>query len=247
MRSLFILTLLLLSLSVSACSLDRDVRNEKKSDQLNGLEIAGGDRDEYGCIGSAGYSWCNIKQKCLRAWEEKCEADSLKVNESISSKKLSIKVLYYSDSENITGSKVEDNRIYFYMNGPLNVSDYKSGQYLEGFIKEIDSSFQDSIENDFLKNINKDKCFVEIIEDTEQYQKAIINYPDVTCPDGSPSFACNVCPAEYSRTNGISYFMYYKNHPNLYFYLSIGQYSLLMGGAQTTSSLEWFNNIEFLQ
>jgi hypothetical protein len=35
--------------------------------------IVGGDRDEYGCIGSAGYSWCEPKQKCLRVWEEACE------------------------------------------------------------------------------------------------------------------------------------------------------------------------------
>lgn len=33
----------------------------------------GGDKDEHGCIGSAGYSWCEIKQKCLRIWEERCE------------------------------------------------------------------------------------------------------------------------------------------------------------------------------
>jgi len=32
----------------------------------------GGDRDEHGCIGSAGYSWCEEKQKCLRVWEEDC-------------------------------------------------------------------------------------------------------------------------------------------------------------------------------
>jgi hypothetical protein len=36
--------------------------------------IVGNDRDVHGCIGSAGYSWCEIKQKCLRTWEEKCEA-----------------------------------------------------------------------------------------------------------------------------------------------------------------------------
>jgi len=36
--------------------------------------IVGGDKDAHGCIGSAGYTWCEIKQKCLRAWEEKCEA-----------------------------------------------------------------------------------------------------------------------------------------------------------------------------
>jgi hypothetical protein len=34
--------------------------------------IVGGDKDEHGCIGSAGYSWCESKQKCLRSWEENC-------------------------------------------------------------------------------------------------------------------------------------------------------------------------------
>lgn len=34
--------------------------------------IVGGDRDAHGCIGSAGYSWCEAKQKCLRPWEESC-------------------------------------------------------------------------------------------------------------------------------------------------------------------------------
>ncbi|MFA6533311.1 MAG: hypothetical protein WCT22_04940 [Patescibacteria group bacterium] len=40
--------------------------------------LIGGDLDEHGCKGSAGYSWCEIKQKCLRVWEEKCEVEDLK-------------------------------------------------------------------------------------------------------------------------------------------------------------------------
>jgi hypothetical protein len=36
-------------------------------------QMVGNDRDEHGCIGSAGYSWCEAKQKCLRTWEEQCE------------------------------------------------------------------------------------------------------------------------------------------------------------------------------
>ena len=35
--------------------------------------IVGGDRDEHGCIPSAGYEWCEAKQKCIRQWEEDCE------------------------------------------------------------------------------------------------------------------------------------------------------------------------------
>jgi hypothetical protein len=34
--------------------------------------MPGSDRDSHGCIPSAGYSWCEEKQKCLRTWEEPC-------------------------------------------------------------------------------------------------------------------------------------------------------------------------------
>jgi hypothetical protein len=37
--------------------------------------LVGNDRDAYGCIPSAGYSWCEVKQKCLRSWEETCEGN----------------------------------------------------------------------------------------------------------------------------------------------------------------------------
>ncbi len=32
--------------------------------------VVGGDRDEHGCIGSAGYIWSEIDQQCVRPWEE---------------------------------------------------------------------------------------------------------------------------------------------------------------------------------
>jgi hypothetical protein len=37
-------------------------------------QLVGNDKDIHGCIGSAGYTWCDTKQKCLRVWEESCEA-----------------------------------------------------------------------------------------------------------------------------------------------------------------------------
>ena len=36
-------------------------------------QLIGGDKDAHSCLGSAGYSWCEVKNKCLRVWEEKCE------------------------------------------------------------------------------------------------------------------------------------------------------------------------------
>jgi hypothetical protein len=38
--------------------------------------MPGSDRDSHGCIGSAGYTWCDTKQTCLRTWEEPCTAES---------------------------------------------------------------------------------------------------------------------------------------------------------------------------
>ena len=37
--------------------------------------IIGGDKDEHGCIGSAGYTWCESKGRCLREWEEGCPTE----------------------------------------------------------------------------------------------------------------------------------------------------------------------------
>lgn len=54
--------------------LNRPKSNSQDNNPLdNSQNIVGGDRDEHGCIGSAGYSWCETKQKCLRVWEESCE------------------------------------------------------------------------------------------------------------------------------------------------------------------------------
>ena len=36
-------------------------------------KMIGGDRDQYGCIRSAGYVWSQEKQKCVRPWEQKQE------------------------------------------------------------------------------------------------------------------------------------------------------------------------------
>ena len=46
--------------------------------------LLGGDRDAHGCIGSAGYSWCEAKQKCLRVWEEKCADEQKEETSTIS-------------------------------------------------------------------------------------------------------------------------------------------------------------------
>jgi hypothetical protein len=37
--------------------------------QQPAANVVGGDKDEHGCIGSAGYQWCASIQQCVRHWE----------------------------------------------------------------------------------------------------------------------------------------------------------------------------------
>lgn len=47
---------------------------EENKGKVSDKDIVGNDKDEHGCIGSAGYTWCETKQKCIRTWEENCTA-----------------------------------------------------------------------------------------------------------------------------------------------------------------------------
>ena len=46
-------------------------------------KIVGNDKDEHGCIGSAGYTWCEHTNKCQRIWEEPCEKSNPEEQEAI--------------------------------------------------------------------------------------------------------------------------------------------------------------------
>lgn len=87
-KTVYLLTIVLLAISISGCKSGQDVieKNEIKTNAVETTEnennkdtsdesknLVGGDQDEHGCIGSAGYTWCPSKEKCLRAWEEYCE------------------------------------------------------------------------------------------------------------------------------------------------------------------------------
>lgn len=65
MRRLIILLIIILIL-FQGCSKEKPI---------------GGERDEYGCLGPAGYQWCPSTQKCQRMWEEYCEEYADQYNE----------------------------------------------------------------------------------------------------------------------------------------------------------------------
>jgi hypothetical protein len=61
---------------LTGCSLPLFNKPQVSPDTSTGtpaIGLVGGDRDEHGCIGSAGYQWCPSTGKCQRMWEELCE------------------------------------------------------------------------------------------------------------------------------------------------------------------------------
>jgi len=40
-------------------------------------QLVGADEDEYGCISSAGFQWCNATQECERPWEKPCASSGM--------------------------------------------------------------------------------------------------------------------------------------------------------------------------
>lgn len=78
--ALSLMSLLFFALAFFAMVL---VRGEAKSTSSSEPEIPsvrepqvlGDDEDAHGCIGSAGYTWCPLKERCLRLWEEPCQLE----------------------------------------------------------------------------------------------------------------------------------------------------------------------------
>ncbi len=60
--------LFILLITITACS---------NKDNGEGSAVVGSDRDEHGCIASAGYQWCEHSGQCERPWEL-AERESLK-------------------------------------------------------------------------------------------------------------------------------------------------------------------------
>lgn len=46
-------------------------------------DLVGADEDEHGCKVSAGYQWCESKEKCVRAWIEYCPELADQFNEDL--------------------------------------------------------------------------------------------------------------------------------------------------------------------
>ncbi|WP_329892744.1 hypothetical protein [Stenotrophomonas sp. SMYL11] len=67
MKALLLIPALLV---LAACANQHDAAaRADAATTSSAIPKVGGDRDAHGCIGSAGYQWCEHSQRCERPWE----------------------------------------------------------------------------------------------------------------------------------------------------------------------------------
>lgn len=106
--------------------------------------IVGGDKDEHDCLGSAGYSWCVAKGKCLRVFEEWCadQARELVVNDL--KEESGVKFQYQGESS-FAWIVFKNNQI---ANISLTGSYYKAENINREQFNKIEKYLRDNLESD---------------------------------------------------------------------------------------------------
>lgn len=54
---------------LAGCASNREKKVEA-ADKAEKAGMVGNDRDEHGCIASAGYTWSEVQKDCIRLWEK---------------------------------------------------------------------------------------------------------------------------------------------------------------------------------
>ena len=81
MKKVVILSGIMLSMLSCNSSKKEEMKenlNQKVEEQE---ELVGADRDEHGCITSAGFSWSELQQTCVQLWEAGVRLDPIEVKE----------------------------------------------------------------------------------------------------------------------------------------------------------------------
>ena len=70
-------------LSMFSCNSPKkeEVKEEKVNTEETQEPLVGADRDEHGCISSAGFSWSELQQTCVQLWEAGVRLDPIEVKE----------------------------------------------------------------------------------------------------------------------------------------------------------------------
>lgn len=74
--------ILMILIAFSAVSCDKIFKKEpdeapEEHTFVDEQNLVGGDKDEHGCIGSAGYTWSELRQECIRVFERAYRLNAL--------------------------------------------------------------------------------------------------------------------------------------------------------------------------
>ena len=81
MKKLVILSGIVLSMFSCNNQKNEEVKENSKQKTEEQEELVGADRDEHGCITSAGFSWSELQQTCVQLWEAGVRLNPVEVKE----------------------------------------------------------------------------------------------------------------------------------------------------------------------
>lgn len=149
----------------------------------------------------------------------------------------------YSASPDIA-VKEDGKKVYVY----YSQSQPESGQWLEVWDKPANQTLAQAMTERFLAGYKTEDCWATssdyALDHGDNFEAVTITFPPTDNGIDPYWLLSEKCPATYTSTNGISYFLMDKNHPDKYFYLSIGQYAIpstdiSLPGGQEYSLDQW--------
>ena len=81
MKKVIVLSGIVLSMFSCNSPKKEEVKEEKVNTEETQEPLVGADRDEHGCISSAGFSWSELQQTCVQLWEAGVRLDPIEVKE----------------------------------------------------------------------------------------------------------------------------------------------------------------------
>jgi hypothetical protein len=156
---------------------------------------------------------------------------------------ISFNYLPIQDNTKITVKEMKDKVCITY---DSNDADCSKGQWVQTFNKNANDSLSEAIKKQFLSSYSPNDCFVstDSLDNNknsypETYETAVISFPKTDDADGPWWKNAEKCPAHYTTTNGIAFFLEDKTHPDKLLFFNIGQYAI----TSAESGKSWYQTV----
>lgn len=126
------------------------------------------------------------------------------------------------------------------------------GQWIEVFTKDSTTSFEQTLQNQFLSDLRPADCYIKIYDANDMslphYVAAGISADPLPNSDGPWWERAEQCNPDYAETNGVRYFLMNNTVPNKFIFVSIGQDSITSDGTpiNDSSTFNWSHSIRII-